>query len=115
MRQPSSLSTTSTTSNLFWDGGRLEYSTDGGSSWHDILLGDDETVGDNPGRFVSGPYSGFVSVGTGHPFGGERAWTGFDTGWTETVVESCRFRRLDRAVSLAARLRSGRRPRGLVG
>jgi hypothetical protein len=70
----------------FWDGGRFEYSTDGGSSWHDILKGDSSTVGDNPDRFNSGAYTGFVSVGTGHPFGGERAWTGFDTGWTETVV-----------------------------
>jgi len=75
----------------FWDGGRLEYSTDGGSSWHDVLLGDGSTVGDNPDRFISGAYTGFVSVGTGHPFGGERAWTGFDTGWTETVVNLADF------------------------
>lgn len=75
----------------FWDGGRLEYSTDGGSSWHDILQGDGTTVSDNPNRFLSGPYSGFVSIGTGHPFGGERAWTGFDSGWTETIVELADF------------------------
>jgi hypothetical protein len=60
-------------------------------SWQDILLGDDATVGDNPDRFLSGPYSGFVSVGTGHPFGGERAWTGFAIGWTETVVSLADF------------------------
>ncbi len=52
--------------------------TDGGSTWHDILLGDGSTVGEDPGRFINGAYTGFVSVGTGHPFGGERAWTGFD-------------------------------------
>jgi subtilisin family serine protease len=75
----------------FWDGGRLEYSTDGGSTWHDILLGDGVTVGDNPERFLKGPYTGFVSVGTGHPFGGERAWTGFDNGWTETVIDLADF------------------------
>jgi len=75
----------------FWDGGRLEYSTDGGSSWHDILHGNGATVGDNPGRFLRGGYSGFVSVGTGHPFGGERAWTGFDDGWTDTVVDLTDF------------------------
>jgi len=75
----------------FWDGGRFEYSTDGGASWHDILHGDGTTVGDNPDRFLSGGYSGFVSVGTGHPFGGEPAWTGFDDGWTETVVNLADF------------------------
>ena len=75
----------------FWDGGRFEYSTDGGSTWHDILHGDGSTVGENPGRFISGPYTGFVSVGTGHPFGGERAWTGFDIGWTETVIDLADF------------------------
>ncbi len=75
----------------FWDGGRFEFSTDGGSTWHDILLGDGATVGDNQERFLSGPYTGFVSVGTGHPFGGERAWTGFDNGWTETVIDLADF------------------------
>jgi subtilisin family serine protease len=75
----------------FWDGGRFEYSTDGGTTWHDILLGDGVSVGDNPGRFLSGPYTGFVSVGTGHPFGGERAWTGFDNGWTQTVIDLADF------------------------
>jgi len=75
----------------FWDGGRFEYSTDGGSTWHDILLGDGAAVGENPERFLSGQYTGFVSVGTGHPFGGERAWTGFDHGWTETVIDLADF------------------------
>jgi hypothetical protein len=71
----------------FWDGGRLEYSTDGGSSWHDILSGDGASVGDNPNRFLRGGYSGFVSAGTGHPFGGEPAWTGWVDGWLETIVD----------------------------
>ena len=75
----------------FWDGGRFEYSTDDGSTWHDILLGDGAMVGSNSERFLSGPYTGFVSVGTGHPFGGERAWTGFDNGWTETVIDLADF------------------------
>ena len=75
----------------FWDGGRLEYSTDGGSSWQDILRGDGATVGDNPARFLRGAYTGFVSVGTGHPFGGEPAWTGFYDGWIESVVDLADF------------------------
>jgi hypothetical protein len=70
----------------FWDGGRLEYSTDGGASWHDILSGDGATVPAADDRFVRGGYTGFVSVGTGHPFGGSPAWTGFDDRWWETVV-----------------------------
>jgi len=75
----------------FWDGGRFEFSTDGGATWHDILDGDGSTVGENSERFIRGPYTGFVSVGTGHPFGGERAWTGFDHGWTETVIDLADF------------------------
>ncbi len=71
----------------FWDGGRLEYSTDGGATWQDILRGGGGAVGDNPNRFLRGGYSGFVSSGTGHPFGGEPAWTGFVDGWFETVVD----------------------------
>jgi hypothetical protein len=70
----------------FWDGGRLEFSTDGGASWHDVLSGDGGAIPANPARIVRGAYTGFVSVGTGHPFGGEKAWTGFVEGWIETVV-----------------------------
>jgi hypothetical protein len=71
----------------FWDGGRLEYSTDGGTSWHDILSGDGIGVAENLGRFVSGGYNGIASPGTGHPFGGHRVWTGFNGVWTETTVD----------------------------
>lgn len=70
----------------FWDGGRLEYSTDGGTSWQDILSGDGGGVADNPDRFISGGYTGIASPGTGHPFGGQRVWTGFNGVWTETTV-----------------------------
>jgi hypothetical protein len=52
-----------------------------------VLAGDGQSVPDNPGRFLAGGYTGFVSPGTGHPFGGQRAWTGFLDGWTETVVD----------------------------
>ncbi|MEX1311862.1 MAG: S8 family serine peptidase, partial [Candidatus Sulfomarinibacteraceae bacterium] len=75
----------------FWDGGRLEYSTDGGSTWQDILRGDGATVADNGSRLVRGGYTGFVSVGTGHPFGGEPAWTGFHDRWIESVVDLADF------------------------
>jgi hypothetical protein len=75
----------------FYDGGRLEYSTDGGVTWHDILDGDGAGVAPDPTRFLRGGYSGFVSVGTGHPFGGEAAWTGFDGGWTRSEVSLAAF------------------------
>jgi len=72
---------------IFWDGGRLEYSTDSGVSWHDILDGDGVTVAANPDRFLLGGYNGTLSFGTGNPLAGEWAWTGFVTGWLETVVD----------------------------
>lgn len=75
----------------FWDGGRLEVSTDGGSSWRDILDGDGSTVAPNPARFLAGGYTGFISPGTGNPLAGAAAWTGFDVGWTTTVVDLADF------------------------
>ena len=75
----------------FWDGGRLEFSIDGGASWHDILLGDGHTVAADPGRFLRGGYTGAIGAGTGHPFAGARAWTGFNDGWTTTEVSLADF------------------------
>jgi len=75
----------------FWDGGRLEFSTDIGATWHDVLAGDGGAIPANPSRIVRGAYTGFVSVGTGHPFGGEKAWTGFVDDWYETVVDLADF------------------------
>jgi hypothetical protein len=72
---------------IFWDGGRLEYSTDGGSSWQDVLQGDGLTVPENPERFLRGGYSGTISFGTGNPLALSRAWTGFVDDWTEVVVD----------------------------
>ena len=80
---------------VFWDGGRLEYSSDGGATWHDILDGDGATVPANPGRFLLGGYTGTLSFGTGNPLAGERAWTGFVSGWLETVVDLADFAGLD--------------------
>jgi hypothetical protein len=71
----------------FWDGGRLEYSTDGGVTWWDILQADGDGVPANSERIVWGAYSGVVGSGTDHPFAGERAWTGSSGGWTESRVE----------------------------
>jgi hypothetical protein len=71
----------------FWDGGRLEYSTDNGASWHDILAGDGATVQANPHRFLEGGYRGRLGYGTGTPLAGEQAWTGVTGGWVKTVVD----------------------------
>ena len=51
-----------------YDGAVLEYSTNGGSSWSDILSGG--------GTFVTGGYNGTISSSWGNPLGGRSAWTG---------------------------------------
>jgi subtilisin family serine protease/fibronectin type 3 domain-containing protein len=71
-----------------WDGGRLEYSTDGGFSWHDILDGDGATVAGNPNRFVAGGYTlELVGPGNTNPIGGSPAWSGHSYGWRRLAVD----------------------------
>jgi hypothetical protein len=67
----------STTSHLiFWhrfqfeggyDGGVVEVSTDGGSTWVDAIVGG--------GSFVTGAYNGTISPSFGSPIAGRAAWT----------------------------------------
>ena len=52
----------------------LEYSTDGGTNWFDILEGDGATVPADPGRFLVGGYSGILNEGL--PLSGRSAWFG---------------------------------------
>ena len=75
-----------------WDGGRLEYSVDGGASWHDILRGDGQTVDDDPERFVVGGYTATLHEGAGtNPLAGERAWSGSVEQWTPVRVDLTAF------------------------
>lgn len=65
------------TENSF-DGMVLEYTTDGGSTWQDILNGG--------GTFVSGGYNGNLNTCCGNPLPGRQAWTGNSGGFVDTVV-----------------------------
>lgn len=59
-----------------WDGGVLEYSLDGGTTWSDIL-GAQGSVPANASRFLSGGYVGPLSVGGAtNPLNGRAAWHG---------------------------------------
>jgi serine protease AprX len=64
--------------NLGFDGGVLELSTDGGSTFQDILI-----VG---GTFVIGGYNRTISADRGSPIAGRQAWSGNSEGFVTTVV-----------------------------
>jgi hypothetical protein len=51
-----------------FDGGVLEVSTNGGSTWVDVLAGG--------GSFAQGGYNGIIDAGFGSPIAGRQAWTG---------------------------------------
>jgi hypothetical protein len=86
----------------------LEYSTNGGTTWTDIITGG--------GSFVSGGYNGALSTGFMNPLPGRQAWTGNSGSYVDTVVnlpaslngQSVRFRWLmgsDNSVGVAAAAR----------
>jgi hypothetical protein len=70
-----------------FDGGVLEYSTDDGATWFDILDGNGASIPYNWRRFVRGGYIYKVSARTGNPIGGRGGWTGNEMGWEEVVVD----------------------------
>jgi hypothetical protein len=75
-----------------WDGGRLEYSVDGGASWFDILEGDGGLIPANPGRFLAGGYSTTLSSGSfSNPLAGTAAWTGNSRRWSQVRVSLADF------------------------
>jgi lysyl endopeptidase len=85
-----------------YDGGVLEYSLDGGTTWTGIL-GAQGTVPANANRFLSGGYNGLMS-GSG-AFGAVAAWHGsFNTAWIRTQVDLADF--ADRSVSFRFRFGS---------
>ena len=68
---------TATSHLIFWhkfitedgfDGGVLEISKDGGSTWVDVLAGG--------GSFIAGGYNGNIDTGFDSPIAGRAAWTG---------------------------------------
>ena len=86
---------------LFWDGGRLEYTTDGGASWHDILAGDGSGVDANPRRFLRGGYTGNLQYSS-NPIATSRVWTGWTVDWDLVRVDLTDF--AGRTISLRWRL-----------
>ncbi len=68
-----------------WDGGVLEFSTDGGTTWLDILDG-------GPGRFLEGGYVSSLNAGTSaNPLAGRDAWHGNSGGWGRVQVDVSDF------------------------
>jgi hypothetical protein len=62
-----------------YDGGVVEVSTDGGSTWVDAIAGG--------GSFVSGAYNGTISPSFGSPIAGRPAWTAGDATAAMSKVE----------------------------
>ncbi|TDR20382.1 trypsin-like peptidase domain-containing protein [Marinicella litoralis] len=71
-----------------WDGGVLEYTTDGGVTWFDILAGDGGSVAANPDRIIQ---NGYPSALRGGPATGRDAWSGTSSGWQQVVVSLSDF------------------------
>ncbi len=72
-----------------YDGTRLEYSLDGGTTWSDILAAQG-TVPANPSRFLVGGYNGAMNASGGFPSG--TAWHGaFNTAWIRSSVNLTDF------------------------
>jgi len=65
-------------SNLGFDGGVLELSTDGGNTFQDVLAAG--------GNFVIGGYNRIISTDRGSPIAGRQAWSGNSAGFITTVV-----------------------------
>jgi hypothetical protein len=78
-----------------YDGGVLEYSLDGGTTWTDILAAQG-AVPANPARLTAGGYVRAISASFGSPIAGRQAWTGVSGGgaspaWIQTTVALADF------------------------
>ncbi len=77
-----------------WDGGVLEYSLDGGTTWSDILAAQG-SVAANPNRFITGGYVATALNNSGNPLATRRAWhgnsPGFATGYHTSRVDLADF------------------------
>ncbi len=78
-----------------FDGGVLEYSTNGGTTWQDILAGNGGsggTIPADPTRFLAGGYTGTLDTCCFNPLPGRAAWTG-DGGaaFSEVIVDLADF------------------------
>lgn len=73
-----------------WDGGVLEYSLDGGTTWSDILAGQG-SVPANAGRFLEGAYVSALRTGSANPLTGRSAWHGSVANFVTTRVNLADF------------------------
>ncbi|HEX3089486.1 MAG TPA: M4 family metallopeptidase, partial [Ilumatobacteraceae bacterium] len=64
-------------SQFFYDGGVAEYSTDGGTVWHDAVT--------LPGPTING-YNGTLRTGLGNPLAGRQAFSGASPGYETTRI-----------------------------
>lgn len=75
---------------MSFDGAVLEYSSDGGSNWHDILEGDGVSIPTNAGRFIEGPYNSVV-IGAANPILGRSSWSGDNFAFQTVQVDLSDF------------------------
>lgn len=75
---------------LNWDGGVLEYSTDGGATWFDILQGDGGAIPADPARFLEGGYNLTLNA-SANPLGGRPAWSGSNASFSKVSVDASDF------------------------
>jgi hypothetical protein len=73
-----------------WDGGVLEYSSDGGTTWFDILAGDGGAIPANSARFLANGYNGNLN-NSANPLGGRAAWFGDSGGFLEVEIDLADF------------------------
>ncbi len=69
-----------------WDGGVLEYSTDGGTAWFDILDGNGGSISANANRFIINGYDSELG-GTTAPLSERMAWNGDNGTWEQVQVD----------------------------
>jgi hypothetical protein len=74
-----------------YDGGVVEYSTNNGSTWQDVLAGNGGSVPANPARFIQNGYLGTISSCCSNPLAGRMAYTGSTSGFVETLVDLTDF------------------------
>lgn len=74
-----------------FDGGVLEVSTDGGTTWFDILDTDGAAIPANPERFVVGGYNSTISDCCSSPLANRAAWSGATSGWEEVTLDLADF------------------------
>jgi hypothetical protein len=70
-----------------FDGGVLEYSVDGGTSWFDMLEGDGAAIPANADRFLANGYNSTLDDRYSNPLPGRSAWSGSSGDWVLTEVD----------------------------